>query len=81
VAISYLLIIIGDLATDLIHDLLQAFPGASAVSRSVDGAALGKDKNDLVGGATPHHILDRTIQVVPVVVYLVCVRCLPQLRC
>jgi hypothetical protein len=71
---TYLLVLISNLASDLTHDLLQFFPRGTTVARSVNCASISEHKYDLIGSATPHHVCHRSIQIITIIVYLICVR-------
>lgn len=61
--ITYLLLVINDLAALLLEEVLQTFPAQTAITRPVNGSIGRMHKNRLIVEAAPHKIMDLTVQV------------------
>ncbi len=68
-SVTYILVLVFDLVADLWHHILELLPGGSAVPRPVNRASISEHQYDLVGVAAPHHIVDRRIELILIVVY------------
>ena len=59
---TYILVIISNLSTMLHHETLKTFPAEAPVTGSVHSAVGGLDKDDLIVGSTPQHVVNLAIQ-------------------